>query len=93
MMKAQVRESGGQVTLQVCGRMTAEGWVGELEKCWQAARLKYEGRPIVVDLRGVTFIDHAGERLLERMHRDGATFLAAGLLIQEVVNQVTGGAK
>ena len=90
-MKAQVRESGDQVTLQVCGRLSAEG--GELEKCWQAARLKYRGRRMVVDLRGVTFIDHAGERLLELMHRDGATFLAAGLMIQEVVNQITGGAK
>lgn len=93
MMKAQVRESGDQVILQVCGRLTAEGWVSELEKCWQTARLKYQGRPIVVDLRGVTFIDQAGQRLLETMHRDGATFLAAGLLIQEVVNQIAGGAK
>lgn len=93
MMKAQIRETGDRVTLQVCGRLTSEGWVGELAKCWQAARLKYPDRPIVVDLRGVTFVDQAGERLLESMHRDGATFLAAGLLIQEVVNQITGGAK
>lgn len=92
-MKAQVRETGDQVTLQVCGRLAAEGWVGELEKCWQSARLKYPGRPIEVDLRGVTFVDGAGVHLLERMHRDGATFLAAGLLIQEVVNQISGGAK
>lgn len=92
-MKAQVRESDDQITLQVCGRLTAAGWVGELEKCWQAARVKYHGRPIIVDLRDVTFIDQAGERLLATMHRDGATFLAAGLLIQEVVNQITGDGK
>jgi anti-anti-sigma regulatory factor len=93
MMKAQVRESGDQVTLQVCGRLAAECWVGELEKCWQAARAKYHGQRIVVDLRGVTFIDQTGERLLESMHRDGATFLTAGLLVQEMVSQITGGAK
>jgi anti-anti-sigma regulatory factor len=94
MMKAQVRESDDhRVTLHVCGRLAAEGWVGELAKCWDAALLKYHGRPIVVDLRDVTFIDHAGERLLESMHRSGATFLAAGLLTQEVVNKITGGAK
>jgi hypothetical protein len=46
-----------------------------------------------VDLCGVTFIDRAGEDLLKRMYREGASFRAAGLLIQEVVNQVTGGAK
>jgi hypothetical protein len=46
-----------------------------------------------VDLRGVTFVDPAGKRLLQRMHREGATFLASGLLIQEVVDQVTGGSR
>lgn len=90
MMKAQVREGDDQVTLQVCGRLTAEGWVGELQKCWDSARLEYKDRPIVVDLRGVTFIDQAGETLLQTMHRDGATFLAAGLMIQEVVKKITG---
>ncbi len=89
MMKAQVRESGNQVTLHVCGRLAA-GLVGELEKCWDTARVEYKDRPIVVDLRGVTFIDQAGENLLQTMYRDGATFLAAGLMIQEVVKEITG---
>ncbi len=88
MMKAQVEERLGAVTLKVCGRL-AEGWVDELDKCWRDARSAHHG-PIAVDLRSVTFIDHAGEALLRRMHGDGATFLAAGLLTREVVNQVTG---
>jgi len=48
---------------------------------------------LAVDLRGVTFIDPAGEQLLKSMHRDGASFLATGLLIQEIVNQITGSAR
>lgn len=87
-MKAQVEESLGAVTLRVCGRL-AEGWVDELDKCWRDARSAHTG-PIAVDLRCVTFIDHSGEALLRRMYGDGATFLAAGLLTREVVNQVTG---
>lgn len=86
-MKAQVDESPGEVTLRVCGRL-ADGWVDELDKCWRDARATHHG-PIAVDLRCVTFIDHAGEALLRRMYGDGATFLAAGLLTREVVNQVT----
>jgi hypothetical protein len=86
MMKAQFRERDGEIVLQVCGRL-AEGWVGELEKSWLEARTQ------LVDLRGVTFVDPAGKRLLQRMHKDGATFLASGLLIQEVVDQVTGGSR
>lgn len=74
--------------LQVSGRL-AEGWVSELEECWRARRDK----SISVDLRSVTFIDESGERLLRRMHREGATFLAEGLLIREVINQITGGSK
>ena len=92
MMKAQVEETPGSVTLKVCGRL-AEGWVDELDKCWHDARVSHPSGPIAVDLRYVTFIDPAGEALLRRMYGDGATFLAAGLLTQEVVNQVTGGSK
>ena len=83
MMKAQFRERDGEIVLCVCGRV-GEEWVGELEKSWHESRTK------LVDLRGVSFVDSAGRRLLQRMHREGAKFLASGLLIQEVVSQVTG---
>jgi hypothetical protein len=92
MMKAQFQEHDDEVILQVCGRV-AEGWVEELERCWRAEKASHPAARFSVDLRCVTFIDHAGERLLGLMHRDGATFLAAGLLTQEVVNQITGGSK
>jgi hypothetical protein len=91
MMKAQVEEGPGAVTLTVCGRL-ADGWVDELDKCWRDARTSHTG-PIAVDLRCVTFIDAAGQALLRRMYGDGATFLADGLLTREVVTQVTGGSK
>jgi len=86
MMRAQFRERDGEVVLQVCGRL-AEGWVGELEKSWRERKTK------LVDLCCVSFVDAAGRRLLQRMHREGARFLASGLLVQEVVDQVTGGRK
>ena len=63
MMKAQVEERLGAVTLKVCGRLV-EGWVDELDKCWRDARISSPSGPIAVDLRCVTFIDHAGEALL-----------------------------
>ena len=92
MMKAQVRDDSDPVVLQVCGRI-AESWAAELRRYWYAAKADHPGRPFSVDLRWVTFIDPSGEELLREMHRDGATFQAAGLLIQEVVNQITGGSK
>jgi len=92
MMKAQLDERPGELTIRVCGRL-AEGWVEELEHLWREARDAHPGAAVSVDLRGVTFIDHAGIELLRRMHSGGAHFLAAGLRNQEVVNQVTGGSK
>jgi hypothetical protein len=92
MMKVHFSEAGDQVTLQVCGRL-AEAWVDELKKCWSAARTSHPGQHMSVDLRGVTFIDPAGESLLRLMHRDGASLVAAGLRNQEVVNQITGGSQ
>jgi hypothetical protein len=91
-MKAQFYERGDLVTIQVCGRLVS-GWVQELERCWTAARATHPESHFAVDLRGVSFVDHAGERLLRSMHSEGATFLAAGLLIQEVVDHITGGSK
>lgn len=92
MLKAQYCELGDQVVLQVCGRL-AEGWVAELEQSWRTAKANYPDHRLSVDLRGVTFIDQKGESLLRSMHRDGASFQASGLLIQEVVHQITGSSK
>ena len=92
MMRAEFSELDDAIVLKVCGRLT-EGWVGELEKCWRNARVSHPASRLSVDLRGVTFIDQAGEGLLNLMYRDGATFLAGGLMIREVVSQITGGSK
>ena len=86
-MRAQVNSTGDRVTLKVCGRL-AEGWVPELETCWQAARVDHPGGKILVDLKHVTFIDDKGRSLLERMHRDGATFAAAGLLTRAIIDKI-----
>jgi len=87
MMKAQVSSVGDRVKLQVCGRL-AEGYVPELEKCWHGARADHPGGRILVDLQHVTFIDDKGRSLLERMHRDGATFTAAGLLTRSIIDKI-----
>jgi hypothetical protein len=86
-MRAQINSNGGQLTLTVSGRL-AEGWVPELETCWHATRIEYPGSKILVDLKHVTFIDDKGRSLLERMHRDGATFAAAGLMTRAIIDNI-----
>ena len=86
-MRAQVNSTGDKVTLKVCGRL-AEEWVPELEGCWHTARIAHPSSQILVDLKHVTFIDDMGRSLLERMHRDGATFAAAGLLTRAIIDKI-----
>lgn len=87
MMRAQLSSTGDRVILKVCGRL-AEGWVPELESCWRSARIDHPEGKILVDLKHVTFIDDKGRSLLERMHRDGATFAAAGLLTRAIIDNI-----
>lgn len=87
MMKVQLISVGDRVTLKVSGRL-AEGYVPELEDCWRSARTDHPGGKILVDLQHVTFIDDKGRSLLERMHLDGATFSAAGLLTRAIIDKI-----
>jgi hypothetical protein len=92
MMKATFIAAGEQVTLLVCGRLS-QPWVAELERCWGEARASHPGCRISVDLCGVTFINEEGARLLRYMHESGASLVAEGLLVRELVDQITGGVK
>ncbi len=87
MMRAQVNSAGNRVTLNVYGRL-ADGYVAELETCWRSARTDHPAGKILVDLQHVTFIDDKGRSLLERMHLDGATFAASGLLTKAIVDKI-----
>jgi anti-anti-sigma regulatory factor len=87
MMRAQVSSVGDRVTVKVCGRL-AESYVPELETCWRSARTDHPGAKILVDLQHVTFIDDKGRSLLERMHREGATFAAHGPLTRAIIANI-----
>ena len=75
------------MTVKVSGRL-AESYVPELEACWRSARTEHPGGKILVDLQHVTFIDDKGRSLLERMHRDGATFTAHGPLTRAIIDNI-----
>src|SRR5580698_7128900 len=87
MMKIEIQESGGQVVLQVQGRL-AGAFAGELEECWRQVQSAQPGRPISLDLKNVTCVDRAGRYLLQTMHRSGVPFLRAGLAVQDILEQI-----
>jgi hypothetical protein len=62
----------------LCGRLSGP-WVDELRSVWRRVRDQGPRAKPLVDLRDVTFIDEAGERLLADMQCGGAKFLVAGV--------------
>jgi anti-anti-sigma regulatory factor len=75
-VKISVHEAEKVVTLMIEGR-AAEPLVSELSRTWQDLAPSLGSRKLLVDLRGVTFMDTTGRRLLAEIHaKTGADFLA-----------------
>ena len=60
-------------------------WVDELRSCWKYAREQAPLARAVVDLKEVTFIDQAGEKLLADMRSAGAELVATGVEHQHLL--------
>jgi anti-anti-sigma regulatory factor len=89
MLKITLHDATGQPCLELEGRL-AGAWVCELEHCWHTAKASHPNRTLSVDLMGVTFIDQAGGYLLQLMHRDGVSLVAPGLMMQDILDHITG---
>lgn len=63
-------------------------WVEELRSCWKQARERAPLARAIVDLKEVTFIDQAGEKLLAEMRGEGAELIAAGVEQQYLVSML-----
>src|SRR5271155_3282660 len=66
------------------GRL-AGPWVDELRSCWKNARNQAPLARAIVDLKQVTFIDQAGEKLLAEMRSAGAELIATGVEHQHLL--------
>lgn len=66
------------------GRL-AGPWVDELRVCWKQAGERVPLVRVIVDIKEVTFIDPAGERLLAEMKRAGAELIATGVEHQHLL--------
>jgi anti-anti-sigma regulatory factor len=71
------------------GKMT-EPWVSEVRSNWKRTRSTRRGKAIVVDLNDVTFIDPAGERLLQGLIRTGVVCKARGVYLKAVMEELRG---
>jgi hypothetical protein len=87
MLKITHYSNETSTTLRLEGRV-AGPWLAELARSWQRV-LESEPNSKVVDLTGVTFIEPQGRRMLSRMWREGAEFVATGCLTKCIVEEIT----
>jgi ABC-type transporter Mla MlaB component len=69
------------------GRLT-EPWIADLSFYWEDMCHAHPKRKFVVDLRGVTRIDSRGESALALMKAEGAEFLASGVRIKHLLEDL-----
>jgi len=78
MLRVSYSDTADGQRWSLCGRL-AGPWVDEIRSCWRQARERTPRAAALVDLKDVTFVDEAGERLLAEMQAAGTEFIAAGV--------------
>jgi len=82
------KDAGDSVTLKIEG-MVAGANVPELQRAWRDIGPSLESKKLVLDLRGVTYLDVSGTHLLAEIHsKTGGEFLAESPLTKYFVEQV-----
>jgi hypothetical protein len=84
MLKITTHATDDSMRITLEGRL-AGPWIGELERCWQESAKSAAGRPLIVDLTGVTFVEPEGKALLSHMYQAGADLLASGCCMRSIV--------
>ena len=85
MLRVMTEQHGDRFTLSLHGRL-AGVWVTEVSRLWESIVDTIPQASVVVCLGDVSFIDHDGEHLLERMYRRGTDIVASGCLNRSVVD-------
>ena len=86
MLRITIQRGGSLWRLQLAGKL-AGAWVAETENAWRSAPIC--GSPVEIDIRDLTGIDQAGRCLLREMNQAGACFLAKGVAMEALVEEIT----
>ena len=87
MLRITVHQDGGRYRLELAGKLGGP-WVTETENVWLSAPCS--GKEIELDMREVTGIDDAGRELLSVMHEAGSHFVAQGVAMTALIEEITG---
>jgi outer membrane protein len=84
MLRVTVVDEPAIWKVKLEGKLAGDA-VSEAERAWTG---KPDGKPVEVDLCGLTGVDAAGKELVERMHVAGANLTAEGVATKALVDDV-----
>lgn len=87
MLRIVTERRGDCYTISLHGRLAGE-WVEVLEQSWRSIVETIPSVRIVARLPDVSYIDAAGEQLLERMAKRGVELVASGCMNRYVVDRI-----
>lgn len=89
MLKITVEENPQAIVLKLEGRLTGP-WVKELDRLWEQTAPALNKRKLSLDLRGTTFADAGGIKILKTIYsQTGARILAGTPWTQYLADEVT----
>jgi hypothetical protein len=86
MLLITVEVDPSVVTVRFDGQLSGPN-ARHLARTWPPAAFDAQGRPVLLDLAGVTSVDALGKEFLASLFRDG-TALAAGIRTGGVVDEI-----
>jgi hypothetical protein len=88
MMKISIEDNATVAALKIEGKVVGP-WATELGERWRDLVASSKRTLVQLDIRGVTFVDQQGTRILQDIVREtGAKVLADSPLTQHFANQV-----
>ncbi len=87
MLRIEYEQHGGHFAIVLHGSIAGE-WVSLLDRYWRSIVEDLPSARVNVVLTDVSFIDHDGERLLERMWRRGVELEAYGCMNRHVIDKI-----
>jgi hypothetical protein len=87
MLKISILDTRSHRRLVIEGKLIAP-WASELSTVWRQATADLDGRTLVVDVKGLTYIGEDGENVLSEMMKQGARFRSCGVFTKHVLNRL-----
>jgi hypothetical protein len=87
MLKISIVENRSQIRLVLEGKLVVP-WLDELRPACEKAKSDLGGRELVVEVKNLTVINQAGEKVLLELMKEGVKFRGSGVFTKHMLKQL-----